>query len=111
MCACKALSTVHLQTFSVLVSVFPGAADMQTEAQNRVKKPVQSDSTLIKKQHGGKRPGAGRKPDVIKRMIGRLKPATAMEVLSSVDVEKVIGEIFAKGSLTLKQRGHTCGMV
>ena len=38
-------------------------------------------------------------------MIGRLKPATAREVLeTAVDVEKVIREIFAKGSLSLKQR-------
>ena len=53
---------------------------------------------------GGKRAGAGRKPDLVKRMISRLTPATAREVLSTVDAEKVIKEIFTKGSLTLKQR-------
>src|SRR5215469_6846512 len=29
-CACKTLSTVHLHRFSVLVSMFQGAANMQT---------------------------------------------------------------------------------
>lgn len=66
--------------------------------------PQSSESTPIKKQHGGKRPGAGRKPDLVKRMISRLSPATARDVLATVDVEKVIGDIFKNGSLTLKQR-------
>lgn len=66
--------------------------------------PQPGDSTPVKKQHGGKRPGAGRKPDLVKRMISRLSPATARDVLATVDVEKVIREIFQKGSLTLKQR-------
>lgn len=63
-----------------------------------------TESTPVKKQHGGKRSGAGRKPDLVKRMISRLSPATARDVLATVDVEKVIREIFQKGSLTLKQR-------
>jgi hypothetical protein len=63
-----------------------------------------TNSTPIKKQRGGKRPGAGRKPDLVKRMISRLTPATAQEMLSTVDAEKVLTEIFQKGSLTLKQR-------
>ena len=84
---------------------------MQTETQTEAIlapeiAPVSesTDSTPIKKQHGGKRPGAGRKPDLVKRMIAGLSPATAQEVLATVDVEKVIKEIFQKGSLTLKQR-------
>ena len=66
--------------------------------------PQSTESTPIKTQHGGKRPGAGRKPDLVKRMISRISPATARDVLAIVDVEKVINEIFTKGSLTLKQR-------
>ena len=85
---------------------------LQTEEQNQPIPPApeiasiseSTNSTPIKKQRGGKRPGAGRKPDLVKRMISRLSPATAQEVLSTVDVEKVIKEIFQKGSLTLKQR-------
>jgi hypothetical protein len=53
---------------------------------------------------GGKRPGAGRKPDLVKRMIGRLRPAGAAEVLLGVDIEGTIAEIMKKGSLSLKQR-------
>jgi len=64
----------------------------------------QADSTPIKKQHGGKRPGAGRKPNLLKRMIGRLKPGTAADILAGIDVDGVIAEIMKKGSLSLKQR-------
>ena len=51
---------------------------MQTEQQavtapEAPEMPPQSDSTPIKmKQHGGKRSGAGRKPNLVKRMVGRL---------------------------------------
>jgi len=62
------------------------------------------ESKESKPQRGGKRAGAGRKPDLVRRMISRLTPATAQELLSTVDAEKVIKEIFVKGSLTLKQR-------
>ena len=48
---------------------------------------AQADSTPIKTQHGGKRAGAGRKPNLVKRMIGRLKPASAAEVLAGIDIE------------------------
>jgi hypothetical protein len=65
---------------------------MQTEGQKQtVTAPEiapKAKSRRIKKQHGCERPGAGRKPNLVKRMIGRLKPATAMEVLATVDVEK-----------------------
>ena len=89
------------------VSVSVGLANMETEAQNTPEATPQAESTPIKpvkKQHGGKRAGAGRKPDLVKRMIGSLKPATARDILATVDVEKVVSDIFAKGSLTLKQR-------
>jgi hypothetical protein len=82
---------------------------LQTEEQNQPIPPAPeiapvSESKESKPQRGGKRAGAGRKPDLVKRMISRLSPATAQEVLSTVDAEKVIKEIFVKGSLTLKQR-------
>jgi len=62
------------------------------------------DSTPIKKQHGGKRSGAGRKPNLVKRLIGRLAPLSAGEILEGIDVEGTIAEIMQKGSLSLKQR-------
>jgi hypothetical protein len=57
--------------------------------------------------HGGFRKGAGRKPDLLKRMVASLKPATAAELLASVDAEKVIKDIFSKGSLALRQKALT----
>jgi hypothetical protein len=80
------------------------APEEQNQGSTAPEIPPQGDSEQSKPGRGGKRAGAGRKPDLVKRMIRGLKPATAMEVLSTVNVEKVIGEIFAKGSLTLKQR-------
>jgi hypothetical protein len=81
---------------------------MEAEKQNQpITAPemaVIGESVESKSKRGGKRAGAGRKPDLVKRMISRLTPATAQEVLSTVDAEKVIKEIFQKGSLTLKQR-------
>jgi hypothetical protein len=81
---------------------------METEAQTQPvtapEMPPQRDSTPIKKQHGGKRSGAGRPPNLLKRMIGRLKPASAGELLAGLDVEATIAEIMKKGSLSLKQR-------
>src|SRR6516164_1284367 len=62
----------------------------------------QADSTPIKKQHGGKRPGAGRKPDLSRRLAARLTPATAGEVLSEIDVMAIYKDIFKNGSRTLK---------
>jgi hypothetical protein len=62
------------------------------------------DSTPIKKQHGGKRSGAGRKPNLVKRLIGRLAPLSAGEILEGIDVEGTIAEIMKKGSLSLKQK-------
>jgi hypothetical protein len=81
---------------------------MQPEQQ--IQQPVapevspQTDSTTIKKQHGGKRSGAGRPPNLLKRMIGRLKPASAAELLAGIDVEATIADIMKKGSLSLKQK-------
>jgi hypothetical protein len=85
---------------------------MQTEAQVPQAIPAPDtpgiapagDSTPIKKQHGGKRPGAGRKPNLVKRLIGRLSPLSAGQILDGIDVEGTIAEIMTKGSLSLKQR-------
>jgi hypothetical protein len=85
---------------------------MQTEAQ--IPQPIPApdtpeiapagESTSVKKQHGGKRPGAGRKPNLVKRLIGRLTPLSAGEILHGIDVEGTIAEIMKKGTLSLKQR-------
>ena len=53
----------------------------------------QADSTPIKKQHDGKRPGAGRTPNLVKRIIGHLSLVSAGQILEGVDVEGTIAEI------------------
>lgn len=56
-------------------------------AEEQIEQPVapeiapQADSTPIKKQHGGRRPGAGRKPNYAKRLLSGVKPMTAAEAL------------------------------
>jgi hypothetical protein len=62
----------------------------------------QGDSEPIKKQRGGKRAGAGRKPNLSKRLAARLTPATAGKVLSEIDVMAIYRDIFKNGSRTLK---------
>jgi hypothetical protein len=63
---------------------------------------LNGDSAPIKKQRGGRRPGAGRKPNLSKRLAARLTPATAGEVLSEIDVMAIYRDIFKNGSRTLK---------
>jgi len=40
-------------------------------------------------------------------MVSSLKPATAAELLANVDAERVIRDIFTKGSLALRQKALT----
>ena len=79
---------------------------MQIEEQNQaVTSPEiapQMDSKPVSKSRGGKRPGAGRKPNLSKRLAARLTPATAGEVLSEIDVMAIYRDIFKNGSRTLK---------
>jgi len=55
---------------------------------------AQSDKS--KSKRGGKRPGAGRKPNLAKRLASVLKPMTAAEILQQVDVPGVFSDIFKK---------------
>jgi len=79
---------------------------MQIEEQNQAVTYTEivppAESRPVKKQHGGKRPGAGRKPNLSKRLASRLTPATAGEVLSEIDVMAIYRDIFKNGSRTLK---------
>jgi hypothetical protein len=53
-------------------------------------RPTRSESKQSKGARGGKRPGAGRKPNLIKRWVSRLSPATAAEMLERLNPEQVI---------------------
>jgi hypothetical protein len=66
---------------------------MQIEEQNQPatmpKIALRGDSDESKPKRGGKRPGAGRKPNLAKRLASVLKPMTAAEILQQVDVQAV----------------------
>jgi hypothetical protein len=61
---------------------------------------AQSDKS--KSKRGGKRPGAGRKPNLAKRLASVLKPMTVAEILQQIDVPGVFRDIFKNGSRPLK---------
>ena len=44
----------------------------------------QADSSESKPKRGGRRPGAGRKPNLAKRLLSGVKPMTAAEALEGV---------------------------
>jgi hypothetical protein len=108
MCRSNSFILLRLQATVRVLSVCCEAPHMEAETlPQAISTPENTplvESAESKSKRGGKRAGAGRKPDLVKRMISRLTPATAQEVLSTVDAEKVVREIFQKGSLTLKQR-------
>lgn len=66
----------------------------QLEEQNQAvvvsENAPQADSTPIKKQHGGKRAGAGRKPNLVKRLVSRLSPLSA-----GIEDEKLFDHFWA----------------
>lgn len=77
-------------------------------AEEQIEQPVapemvpQANSTPIKKQHGGRRPGAGRKPNYAKRLLSGVKPMTAAEALEGIDVKAVVHDLLKNGSRPVK---------
>lgn len=57
-----------------------------------------ADAMPIKKQHGGKRPGAARKPNIAKRLLNGVKPMTAAEALEGIDVRAIVHDLLKNGS-------------
>lgn len=80
---------------------------LQTEEQNphsaalRETAP-QSESGESKSKRGGKRAGAGRKPNLTKRLAAQVTHATAGQILGSLDTEAMFRDIFKNGSRPLK---------
>ena len=74
----------------MIVSVLAKVADMQTEVVPTPKITVQADSTPIKKQRGGKRPGAGRKPNLARRLLKGFTRDTIALAVEDLDVKAVI---------------------
>ena len=81
-----------------------------TDAQNRdtasqsaqPKESRQADSNESKRKRGGKRPGAGRKPNYAKRLLSGVKPLTAAEALEGIDVKAVVHDLLKHGSRPVK---------
>jgi hypothetical protein len=64
--------------------------------------PPNSKSEESKKSRGGKRPGAGRKPNIAKRLLSGVKPITAAEALAGVDVQEIVHDLLKNGSRPVK---------
>src|SRR5215472_5707237 len=62
----------------------------------------QVDSNESKPKRGGKRPGAGRKPNYAKRLLSGVKPLTAAEALEGIDVKAVVHDLLKNGSRPVK---------
>ena len=79
---------------------------MQTEEQERpVDSPenmAEGESTESKTKRGGKRAGAGRKPNLAKHLLKGVKPATAAEALEGIDVRAIVHDLLKNGSKSVK---------
>jgi len=79
---------------------------MQTEElKEAIEGPVtelQVDSKESKSNRDGKRPGAGRKPNLAKRLLSGVKPLTAAEALEGVDLRAIVHDLLKNGSRPVK---------
>jgi hypothetical protein len=79
---------------------------MQAEEQNQlaampaIAPEVQSDES--KPKRGGKRQGAGRKPNIARRLLSGVKPVTAAEALDGIDVQAIVHDLLKNGSRPVK---------
>ena len=71
---------------------------MQTEEQKPLESTAQADSTAIKKQHGGKRPGAGRRPNLAKQLLKGFSRDAIAEAMAPIDVGMVIAGLLKSKS-------------
>ena len=87
-CLCNPLDVLELQ-----VSVRQMSASQQ-QAEKTVTSPeipgVSESSESRPKKHGGKRPGAGRKPNLARRLLKGFSRDAIAEALATVDVGMVV---------------------
>lgn len=101
--ASNSLILLEMFALSVSASVYQRAGGMQLEEQNQtavvseIGRPA--NAMPIKKQHGGKRPGAARKPNIAKRLLNGVKPMTAAEALEGIDVRAIVHDLHIQLSL------------
>lgn len=53
-------------------------------------------------RRGGKRPGAGRNPNLAKRLLSGVKPVTAVEAMAGIDVQAFVHDLLKNGSRPVK---------
>ena len=82
---------------------------MQAETQSQPATAPQNaalaestESKESKSQRGGKRAGAGRKPNYAKRLLSGVKPVTAADALEGVDVRAIVHDLLQNGSRPVK---------
>jgi hypothetical protein len=66
------------------------------------KKSLPGESNESKSVRGGRRPGAGRKPNLAKRLLSGVKPVTAAEALAGIDVQAIVHDLLKNGSRPVK---------
>ena len=76
--------------------------NQSTESAENAPQGNQSNSDESKRKRGGKRPGAGRKPNYAKRLLSAVKPVTAAEALEGVDVRAIVHDLLKNGSRPVK---------
>jgi hypothetical protein len=82
---------------------------MQLEEQNHAMAAPQiaqlvdsKQSDEPKRSRGGKRPGAGRKPNLAKRILAGVKAKTAADILAGIDTQALVDDLLKNGSRQLK---------
>ena len=76
--------------------------ETQTQAVAEPQNVIIGESEESKPIRGGKRAGAGRKPNLAKRLAAQVTHATAGQILGSLDTEAMFRDIFKNGSRPLK---------
>src|SRR5215471_17507733 len=76
-------------------SQLPGTPEIAAQGESE-------QSEKPKSKRGGRRPGAGRKPNYAKRLLSGIKPITAAEALEGIDVRAVVHDLLKNGSRPVK---------
>jgi hypothetical protein len=63
---------------------------------------VSVNSEESKRGRGVRRPGAGRKPNIAKRLLNGVKPMTAAEALEGIEVRAIVHDLLKNGSRPVK---------
>lgn len=78
---------------------------MQIEEGNQpavMSESVDSGESRKSKAHGGRRPGAGRKPNLGKRLISAATADTFADIIATIDIGAAVRDIMRNGSRSVK---------